>query len=48
MHRPEVSLRAKQLGVSSVPAVVVDGKLADCCKDMGPTEASLKQAGIRE
>ena len=26
-----VASQAKDLGVSSVPAIVVDGKLADCC-----------------
>ncbi len=38
--------RAKSLGIKRVPAVVVDGKVADCCSDMGPNEASLRAAGI--
>ena len=41
-----VASRAKSLGIRSVPAVVVDGKLADCCSGRGPDEASLKAAGI--
>lgn len=48
MHLPEVSSRAKDLGIPSVPAVVVDGKLADCCKGRGPSEDSLRQAGVGE
>jgi len=38
--------RAKSLGIERVPAVVVNGKLADCCQVKGPTEESLKAAGI--
>ena len=41
-----VADRAKQLGVHSVPAVVIDGKLADCCAGRGPDEATLKAAGL--
>lgn len=46
MGNPDVAKRAKELGVRSVPAVVVNGKLASCCKERGPTEAALKVAGI--
>lgn len=38
--------RAKQLGIKSVPAVVVDGKLASCCEGRGPDVESLKAAGV--
>jgi len=38
--------RAKQLGVRSVPAVVIDGKLAGCCAGRGPDEATLRAAGL--
>ena len=31
MHQPEVAARANSLGIERVPAVIVDGKLADCC-----------------
>jgi hypothetical protein len=30
----------------SVPAVVIDGKLADCCTGRGPDEATLRAAGL--
>lgn len=46
MHDPNVASRAKGLGIRSVPAVVVDGKLADCCAGRGPDETALKAAGI--
>jgi glutaredoxin len=46
MHDASVAKRAKALGIRSVPAVVIDGKLADCCAGRGPAEASLRQAGV--
>ena len=46
MNDAEVVAKAKRLGIRSVPAVAVDGKLADCCSGRGPDEASLKAAGI--
>jgi glutaredoxin len=46
MSKPEVSKRAKQYGIRSVPAVAIDGKLADCCAGRGPDETQLRAAGI--
>jgi glutaredoxin 3 len=46
MQQPDVARRAKQFGVRSVPAVVVDGKLADCCAGRGPDEAALRAVGV--
>lgn len=46
MHDPNVASRAKGLGIKSVPAVVIDGKLADCCTGRGPDEATLRAAGL--
>lgn len=46
MKDPEVASRAKSLGIHSVPAVVIDGKLAECCADRGPDEAALRAAGL--
>lgn len=46
MHKPEVAAKANQYGVHSVPAVVVDGKLAECCFGRGPQESALRGAGI--
>ncbi|MCL4848837.1 MAG: thioredoxin family protein [Acidobacteria bacterium] len=41
-----VAKLAKSLGVRSVPAVMIDGKLADCCSGRGPDEAELRAAGV--
>ena len=46
MHKPEVAAVAKSYGVRSVPAVAVDGKLAECCSGAGPQEHALIAAGI--
>jgi len=46
MHNPDVAERAKSLGIRSLPAVVIDGKLADCCSGRGPDEATLRKAGL--
>lgn len=46
MKDTTVSARAKTLGIRSVPAVVIDGKLADCCAGRGPDEATLRAAGL--
>jgi hypothetical protein len=42
----DTAARARQLGVRSLPAVVVDGRLAACCAGRGPDEASLRAAGV--
>ena len=46
MNDPVVSSRAKGLGIQSVPAVVIDGQLADCCAGRGPDIEALKAAGL--
>lgn len=46
MKDPKVASRAKGLGIRSVPAVVIDGKLADCCMGRGPEETTLRAAGL--
>ena len=46
MNDPNISSRAKSLGVRSFPAVVIDGKLADCCTGRGPDETTLRTAGL--
>lgn len=44
MNKSEVASKAKQYGVRSVPAVVIDGKLASCCTNRGPEEKVLQAA----
>jgi glutaredoxin 3 len=46
MHAPEVASRARSLGIRSVPAIVIDGRLAGCCAGRGPDEAALRDAGL--
>jgi glutaredoxin 3 len=46
MHAPTVASQAKSLGVRSVPAVAIDGKLADCCSSPGSDEVVLRAAGL--
>ena len=46
MNDTAVAARAKTLGIRSVPMVVIDGKLADCCAGRGPDETTLRAAGI--
>lgn len=41
-----VAKRARDLGVRSVPAVVVDGQLASCCAGAGIEEQALRNAGL--
>jgi glutaredoxin len=41
-----VAARAKDLGIRSVPAVVIDDKLADCCAGRGPDLIVLESAGL--
>ena len=48
MNDKDVARRAKKVGVRSVPAAVIDGKLADCCAGRGPDEATLRAAGLGE
>lgn len=46
IKRSEVAERARSLGIRSVPAVVINGKLADCCSGQGPDEVTLRAAGL--
>jgi hypothetical protein len=46
MTDARVATRAKSLGIRSVPSVVIDGKLADCCAGRGVDEQVLRAAGL--
>jgi len=46
MSDSATAIRAKEMGIRSVPAVVIDGKLADCCAGRGPNKDMLRAAGI--
>ena len=44
MHKTEVASRATEYGIRSLPAVVIDGKLAGCCAGRGVDEQVLREA----
>lgn len=46
MNDKQVASRAAQLGIKSVPAVAINGTLADCCAGRGVDENTLRSAGI--
>lgn len=46
MNEQATASRAKSLGIRSVPAIVINGKLAGCCTSRGPDEAVLRSAGV--
>ncbi len=41
-----VAQAAKKYGVTRIPAVVIDGKLADCCTGGGVELVALKRLGL--
>ncbi|HUF13915.1 MAG TPA: hypothetical protein VMN78_12495 [Longimicrobiales bacterium] len=46
MRDGDVASRARELGIRSVPAVVVDGALAGCCANRGADAGALRSAGV--
>src|ERR1700726_3120048 len=46
MQDTRIPTRAKELGIRIVSAVVIDGKLAECRKNRGVDEATLRVAGV--
>ncbi len=42
----EAVSRARGYGVNAVPAVVVDGRLAECCTQGAVDEETLREAGV--
>lgn len=46
MKEPEIADKARALGIRSVPAVAIDGKLAGCCAGRGLDENALKATGL--
>ena len=46
LREKENSRRALELGVRSVPAVAINGKLVECCEGRGPSEQDLMAAGL--
>lgn len=46
MNDINVAKRAHDLGVRSVPAVAINGRLASCCSGSGVEEQALRAGGI--
>lgn len=46
MKVTDIQKRAAALGIKSVPAVVIDGTLADCCTRRGVDLNVLRSAGL--
>lgn len=44
MNKAETASKAKSHGIRRVPAVVIDGKLAECCSGRGPEERVLRES----
>ena len=47
MQEKQGMARAKELGVRSVPAVAINGKLTDCCVGRGPDPATPSDSSSR-
>ncbi len=46
MNDADVAKRAQSIGIKSIPAVVIEGKIMSCCEGRGPDETSLRAAGL--
>ena len=46
MMLPEVQRSAADIGILSLPAVVIDGKLASCCSGRSVDLEVVRQAGL--
>jgi glutaredoxin 3 len=46
MNDSDVARRAAALSIRSLPAVVIDGQLADCCAGRGVSSAVLREVGV--
>jgi hypothetical protein len=46
MQDPTIAARAKILGIRSLPAVAINGQLADCCAGRGLDKNKLRAAGV--
>jgi len=46
LNKEEGAEKAKEYNIRSLPAVVVNGELLDCCKNKGVEKSELLAAGI--
>jgi len=45
-HDKDIQSRIKELGIKSIPAVAINGALADCCQGRGVDVEKLKAGGL--
>lgn len=38
--------KAKNYGIKRLPAIIIDGRVSDCCAGRGPDKSTLKAAGL--
>jgi hypothetical protein len=43
---PTAAEKAAEYGITTIPAVVIDGYLVSCCQNRGPNRDELAAAGI--
>ena len=46
LHEADAAARASEYGVTTVPSIVVDGRIASCCDTAGPNRDELAAAGV--
>jgi hypothetical protein len=46
MNEPAVLRRARDLGIERFPAILINSKLAACCRGIGPKKTVLRKAGL--
>ncbi len=46
MKQEDIAKRAKEYGIKTVPSIVIDGKLADCCENRSVDVEALKAVGV--
>ena len=46
MNEPVTAARAEELGITRVPAIVIEGQLAECCATGAVDEQMLRAAGV--
>lgn len=46
MHESQAQEKAREYGIVSLPSVVIDGKLADCCRRGKVDAETLRAAGV--
>lgn len=46
MQQETVAKRAEDYGIKTVPTIVIDGKVAECCANRSVNEDTLRSAGL--